>query len=337
MRVSSKWLWFAGLCLTFLTLMGVNARALAAQNRDAYALIDAVNRLRAANGLPAYQVNGTLMSIARTHSAYQASVGAVTHSGPGGTRPRDRAAAAGYGGGAQFFISENIAGGTDLSVQTVISWWQGDAPHLNTMLGPNYRDAGAGVATAGNYVYYTLDVAYTVGGGAPPAPGTDPTSTPAPVAALPVQVAAPARDGSIIHVVETGQTLIGIANAYQVSLSEILALNSLGESALIFPGDKILIRPAYTPTPSPTFTATPTPPPPTRRPTATPTRTPPPQVAVAQETGSAPQPPEPLDLVGSGVARAQTETERGPLLLGLVLGALLFLLAPVLIGLRRRG
>ncbi len=82
-----------------------------AQAGDPYSLIDAVNNLRAANGLPAYQINGTLMAIAQGHSDYQAAIGEVTHTGAGGTRPRDRAAAAGYGGGGTFFISENIAGG----------------------------------------------------------------------------------------------------------------------------------------------------------------------------------------------------------------------------------
>ena len=135
-----------------------------AQAGDPYSMIAAVNGLRAANGLPAYQVNSILMSIAQGHSDYQASIGQVTHIGPGGSRPRDRAAAAGYGGGGTFFISENIAGGTNLSVDGAISMWLGDDPHIQTMLGANYQEIGAGVAESDGFVYYTIDVAYVAGG-----------------------------------------------------------------------------------------------------------------------------------------------------------------------------
>ncbi len=140
--------------LLVISMLVSRPRSTAAQAGSASALIGAVNQLRAANGLPPLQVNSILMSIAQGHSNYQASIGSVTHTGPGGSRPRDRAAAAGYGGGGTIFISENIAGGANLSVSEVISWWQGDAPHLNTMLGSQYVDVGAGVAVSGNYVYY---------------------------------------------------------------------------------------------------------------------------------------------------------------------------------------
>ena len=73
--------------------------------------------------------------------------------------------AAGYGGGGTFFISENIAGGTDLSVDGAISMWLGDDPHIQTMLGASYQEIGAGVAKSGGFVYYTIDVAYVAGGG----------------------------------------------------------------------------------------------------------------------------------------------------------------------------
>src|SRR4030066_2023194 len=156
--------------LILVALLG-NSSPSNAQAGDAYSLIDAVNNLRAANGLPAYQVDSILMAVAQGHSDYQAAIGQVTHTGAGGTRPRDRAAAAGYGGGGTFFISENICGGTDQSIeQTIICWSQDDA-HLNTMLGPSYQDIGAGVSVSNGFVYYTIDVAYVAGGSnySPPA------------------------------------------------------------------------------------------------------------------------------------------------------------------------
>lgn len=230
-----------------------------AQAGDPYGLISAVNSLRAANGMPALEANSILMSVAQAHTDYQAAIGDVTHTGAGGTRPRDRAAAAGYGGGATFFISENIAGGTNLSIDEVISWWMGDAPHINTMLGANYRDIGAGVAESNGFVYYTIDVAYVAGGSSYVPP---PTITPGGPTAMPiymVQTGTPNPDGSIIHVVLPGQTLITIAIAYGVTVNQIKELNYL-TGDIIYDGDKLVIRRAGTPeaTATPTTTVTPT-------------------------------------------------------------------------------
>ena len=258
--------------MILLALSG-NSRRSSAQAGDPYALIDAVNNLRAANGLPSLQTNGILMSIAQGHSDYQASIGQVTHTGAGGTRPRDRAAAAGYGGGGTFFISENIAGGNDLSVERVISMWLGDDPHIQTMLGANYQDIGAGVSVSNGFVYYTIDVAYVPGGGSyKPAV----TYTPGGPTAIPVylvQTATPKPDGSVMHTVMSGQTLIGIAIAYGLTVSEIKGLNNL-TSDVIYVGDKLVIQAANTPGPTATTTATTTPTraaTPTRNPTRTPT------------------------------------------------------------------
>ncbi len=264
-------IWGVGLTLALLVCSQIGIRPLEAQAQtgSAYDLIAAVNQLRQAYGLPPYQINSALMAAAQSHSEYQASIGSITHTGAGGTRPRDRAIAFGYGGGATVFISENIAGGTNLSYRGAVQMWQGDSLHMNTMIGANYRDAGAGVASAGGVVYYTLDVGYIAG-----SPGSGTGSTAAPVSTsitfYPVVVATPRPDGSIVHVVQPGQTLWTIAASYQVGLEELIALNNLTNAAWIYPGDKILIKP-----PSDTQTQTPTEgvPTPTQVSTTTPTST----------------------------------------------------------------
>jgi LysM repeat protein len=255
--------------IVLLVMLGSTRRS-TAQAGDPYALIDAINNLRIGNGLPPYEINSTLMSIAQSHSNYQASIGQVTHIGAGGTRPRDRAAAAGYGGGATFFISENIAGGTDLSVDGAISMWLGDDPHIQTMLSPNYQEIGAGVAEADGFVYYTIDAAYVAGGNySPPA-----TVRPGGPTALPyyaVKTTTPNSDGSLVHTVMAGQNLTLIAKAYGLTVVELKKLNNMTNDAL-YVGDILIIRLGNTPgptnTPSPTGT-------PTRAATATrkPTRT----------------------------------------------------------------
>ena len=259
------------LCVAFaiilLALFGTSVPS-RAQAGDPYALIDAVNNLRAGNGLPAYQTNGILMSIAQAHSDYQAAIGEVTHTGMGGTRPKDRAAAAGYGGGGTFFISENIAGGNDLSVDGAISMWLGDDPHIQTMLGASYQDIGAGASVSNGFVYYTIDVAYVAGGGNYAPPATAKPGGPTSIPVYMVQTSTPSLDGSVVHTVLSGQTLIGIAKAYGVLVAEIKDLNNL-TSDNIYVGDKLLIHLAYTPGPTSTVTATTTP---TRA--ATPTRNP---------------------------------------------------------------
>lgn len=213
-------------------------------------VIQLVNQLRRANGLPAYKVNQALMAAAQAHSAYQAAQGSITHTGQGGSRPRDRAVANGYGDGAAVSVSENIAGGVNLSASEAVSWWQGDNLHMTTMLSSSYQDAGAGMASSGDTVYYTLVVG-SITGSAPAQeaegtsqPSASPRQTPGTtaIAAAPIVIATPGPDGAVVHVVEQGQVLWNIAEAYKVSLAELMTLNSLTDRSVIFPGEKLLIQ-----------------------------------------------------------------------------------------------
>ncbi|MCE1253440.1 MAG: CAP domain-containing protein [Anaerolineae bacterium] len=272
-----------GFSLVFNTVP-VTAQPLRALS--AYDIVAAVNALRASNGAGALQINGSLMSAAQGQSDYQASIDSWSHSGPGGSRPIDRAAAAGYGGGAKIYISENVAYlSADADMNTLIYSIWADSVHWNTMINPSYTDCGVGVAETGGFVYYTLDVGYVSGAAGSGSSGTgssgvsltpsatlkpgEPSPTPNLVKA--VQVATPAADVSIWHVVQAGQALSSIAVAYEVKIASIRAYNNLAENDnTLWVGQKLLIRPAFTPTVSPT--ASNTPPPPTR--TLAPSHTP---------------------------------------------------------------
>lgn len=264
-----KFLLVAVILALLLPLLEITSRPAQAQAGDAWALISAVNALRAAYGLPPYEVDNSLMSAAQGHSNYQAQIGTWTHTGPGGSRPHDRAVAAGYGNGAQVYISENVAMGVNLSPSQIVNEvWQ-DAVHLETMISSRYQHIGAGVASAGGFTFYTLDVGYIAGspggdgnGDNPGGPSpTDVGGTPVPtdLAAIPIQVATPRPDGSIIHVVRWGQFLENIAKAYNIPLTELLALNGLNQDTVIYEGDKLLIRAAGTVMPTITEGATKTP------------------------------------------------------------------------------
>jgi uncharacterized protein YkwD len=223
---------------------------------DPYTLIALVNNLRAANGLPPYAVNSILMQVAQAHSEYQASIGTVTHYSADGSRPFQRALAAGYPVAGDLslggFYSENIAGGTNLSPEEAVQWWQGDAPHLHTMLSSDLTEVGAGVASDGNFIYYTLDAARPLGSGSvsytPPSGATSPPVTYIP----PVVANTPAADGSVHHIVQAGQSLWTIAAVYETTVDALRELNGLSPDDFLHPGDDLLIRPPYTPTPSET-------------------------------------------------------------------------------------
>jgi LysM repeat protein len=116
----------------------------------------------------------------------------------------------------------------------------------------------------------------------------------------------PRPDGTIVHIVEEGDTLSGIASRYGVTVDDLLALNDLDRSTILRIGQNIIIA-VLTPTPVPTPTLTPTPtrvpairsqpsPEPSRRPaTPTPTGVPSATPTGVREAGSgvSPTPPEP--------------------------------------------
>jgi hypothetical protein len=150
-------LWIVFVVFASLPVGGAEA-GIAAQNNGGggpYAVIDAVNAIRSANGLAPFKANGALMAAAQAHSAYQASIDSASHSGRGGSDPGSRAAAAGYGGGS---VIENIYAGMGATPQQAVNWWQREGTHLATMLSTRHTEAGAGVAVSdAGVVYYTLD------------------------------------------------------------------------------------------------------------------------------------------------------------------------------------
>lgn len=105
-------------------------------------------------------------------------------------------------------------------------------------------------------------------------PGTPPTNTPLPPPPTPTygpsptprSTPTPRPDGATVHIVESGDTLYGIALMYNVLVDQIRTLNagSLGPNDIIVPGQALVISlPSETPIP------TPLPPPPTTVPEST--------------------------------------------------------------------
>lgn len=274
-----------------------------AQPGTAYDLLAAVNALRSTQGLTTLEVDPILMAIAQGHSEYQASLGYWTHEGAGGTSPRDRAMAAGFGGGATVFVSENVAVmNPTASFDTLIYSIWSDALHWNTMTNPNYTHAGVGVAVSGDRVFYTLDVGYVSGspggyvpGAATFTPGSQQPSVPTGDVVSPMITVTPRTDGSVVHLVEPGHALWSIAIAYNTTIQQIIEMNNLDpDNPSIWPGTELLIQPSLQPsitvpatateplpTRTPRPTQTPRPPTPTRTPTQVITPTPEPVINFA--------------------------------------------------------
>lgn len=94
----------------------------------------------------------------------------------------------------------------------------------------------------------------------PPPPPPTPTPGPSPT---PLPTPTPRPDGSIVHVVQTGDTLGGIALQYDISVDQLKQLNagSIGDDNLIRTGQELVVS-----VPSAAPTSTPLPEPPTATP-----------------------------------------------------------------------
>jgi len=225
-----------------------------AQGDSTTTVIDTINQLRSQRGLAPLLPDPALMQIAQQHSQFQASIGDWTHIGADGSRPKDRAIAAGFGNGATIYISENVAYGTNMSIMETINGPWNDPDHHNTMYGPNYKYIGAGVAYSGDVVFYTVDTGYYVGDPAPtpeyPAVSGTPSASVFP-SVVPVIVSTPLSDGTVKHIVQGGQTLWTIAAVYNIPLEVLNQINGFEPDTVLLPGDEVIIQPSYTPTNTP--------------------------------------------------------------------------------------
>lgn len=236
-----------------------------ASSVSASALIDWMNSLRVANGYSA-MVRDSLLDSSAASAAYAMAASGCGH--PGGKM--ERIAATGYGGGATFFATENIACATsaDLSWFAQYNVW-GDPIHQLPATDAQYTHVGAFAYTASDGVtYYVMHAASDPAGSSSRPSSNASANTPVPTVQLvePVVTATPQDDGSIVHTVKYGQTLYTIAVWYGVTIDQIKTLNAL-TSNNIYEGQTLIIRQAPSMTMTPTVTAT------IQRPTRTPTHT----------------------------------------------------------------
>lgn len=240
-------------------------------------MLDAVNALRQDNGLTPYEFDAGLMASAQVHAEYMAEIGEITHVRADGSGPEDLG----------FF--ENVAGGQNLTIQVAIYSLWSDADHWSTMVGMRFGKAGVGVAEKNGIVYYVLQVQkIQTGLEGQPTPNLNVTADPQLV--NPVTTVTPQLDGSVIHEVLDGQSLWSIATTYGITIAEIIQWNNLAPTPVIFPGERLLVKPQPTATITPTITLTPLPATRTPTPTMTP-KTPTATATITMTPTITPKPP----------------------------------------------
>jgi LysM repeat protein len=89
------------------------------------------------------------------------------------------------------------------------------------------------------------------------------TPSPTPRPLTPIEKLTPESDGKYYHIIKSGETLLWIAELYEVTLGDLIAWNGLSASSVIRPDQKLLLQV------TPPATVTPTPAPATSTPTAT--------------------------------------------------------------------
>ncbi len=240
-------------CLFFPASQPVEAQA-----GTAYEVLAEINALRAANGLSPLVENQYLNLAAQNHANWIATTGLGGHTGEGGSDSQDRALAVGYGEGAQVWVTENWARGSGLTAYDCVhTMWKPSAAHIDNMLTTWHDEFGAGVALdSSGFTIYVVNFGHVSGSTVPSqsvSVPTWPTATFAPVI-QPVTTSTPQGDGTVVHVVQFGQSLWAISDAYDISMADLLALNGLTEEDAIFPDQQLLIVRGSGETPEPTPT-----------------------------------------------------------------------------------
>ena len=278
----------------FAPLSGVPHTA-HAQAGEPWEVLVQINGLRTANGMAPLNESPYLTIAAQNHADWIVATGQGGHTGAGGSTPADRAVAVGYGEGAAVRVTENWARGPGLTPYAVVyDSWAPSSAHINNMLTTWHNEFGAGVALdSQGMTVYVVKFGHVVGSAPlpqqPTAVSSSPAGTPVPLV-QPIATAQANPDGSVIHVVQFGQTLWGISEAYEINMVTLLEQNYLSEDSAIYPNQELLIVPANIEveenpeaedlTPTPTAEPTPTA-------TRTPTRTPLPTQVAATLTPTA--------------------------------------------------
>ncbi len=245
-------------------------------------VINAVNNLRASNGLGPLTAHPALMQIAQAE-ANGIAAGSAGHWRPLNLTLGQWMLSLGYPLSGDLSLdgyrSENwLSAPIDASADDIIHMWLGDEPHTDTMISQYRSDIGAAVAVGqdGNVICVIETALRTTSGkmqydshviltGIPQTQvaysGMATTAAKnglLPQYSMPVKVSTAQPNGDVVHVVQYGQTLWSIAIAYHTTINQIQTLNRL-TSIVIIDGQKLVVaRDATQPVPTSNSIGTPT-------------------------------------------------------------------------------
>lgn len=209
----------------------------------AYDLISAMNSLRVSYGNPALIEDSIVNAVAQATAEYMAAYQMSWHIGD----VRGRLAAAGYGGGATVWATENFAVGTDMSIDYIMQVWADDE-HMRPAVNAAYCHVGAGVAKASNgMTYYVLQAAYTSENAcgeytySDSDDDGDSSYSGGSGVIIPVQTSTPDAEGKIYHIVASGQSFWSIAIAYHITIHDLEVWNNLSRDNPLNVGQKLFI------------------------------------------------------------------------------------------------
>ncbi|MCR8549574.1 CAP domain-containing protein [Salipiger sp. P9] len=137
-----------------------------------YRMLDSVNALRQAKGVPPLALNAKLNAAAATHARDMSVQNRPWHFGSDGSSPIDRVQRVGYTGR---LVGENISETYETELETLAAWME-DEPTRNVILDASARDLG--------FAWYQEDngkIWWTLVTGAPdmaPIPGLGATAAP---------------------------------------------------------------------------------------------------------------------------------------------------------------
>jgi uncharacterized protein YkwD len=221
-------------------------------------VIEAVNALRVSNGLSPLKVHDALMQAAQIEAEGIAG-GMIGHWRPEGLTLGQWLLSLGYPLAGDLLLdgyrSENWIA-LDSAEMAVLAW-QGDDVHTNTMLSTFRTDIGAGIAVGDEVIIVLItalqtrdgkmqETAYPILTQLAADSGYGTQGTPAAQHLVPVAVCTARPDGDVIHKVQYGQSLWGIAIAYNTTIDQICAWNNLGDDRVIYEGQILLVQKSHT-------------------------------------------------------------------------------------------
>lgn len=241
-----------------LLIITILAFSLPTQAQDIVGdLLGRINNLRSQNGLALYTLHPALTTAAQNHAQWMVNTGQVSHVQEDGSRPSDRAAAAGYN---SQWVSENIYMGGLATVDSAWDFWLNSAVHYAGLTSANYQHIGIATAQGNGGQAFVLvfgvpnaTTPSTTGNSTTSTTDTDSTGDVAP----PSYVVGVDAVGNIMHELQAGQTLGDVLLAYGYTwddLPALMALNDLTEADVrsLEIGAIILVPPqsgTYTPMP----------------------------------------------------------------------------------------